>query len=513
MPAVAVAASNQLAADAGGELARLGGSTADAALAAALVSMITEPGIVSLGGGAYITVRDADGSVEVVDGNVEMPGRGLPAERFGHGTFDIETAYGGGVEMTIGHGSVATPGTPAALARVHEHHGRAPWGEVLAPAIDVARRGFPMGAASDYYLEYVHETLFGWHAPSHAAIHHDDGTRIREGETVVIDDLADSLEELAREGVRSLYEGDLGRLVVTDVQAHHGLLTMADLEAYEPERRDPLSIDHAGWEVSTNPPPALGGGILAAMLLLSEESGRGAWTEAGIRRMVAVQDAVLGHRVGTLDVAADRAAAVADLLAAARAGDLSALATSPSTIQVSAAGADGLTVSLTASAGYGSGVMPPGTGFWLNNCLGERELNRRGLHAWDPGTRLPSNMAPTVAAEPAGGALAIGSPGADRITTAILQTLLPFLSGGMDLAAAVARPRLHVRHYPEGGRRVVGYERDLRPEPAELDLAIPVRAYHPHAMFFGGVAAALHHPAGGLEAVADPRRTGGTLVT
>ncbi|MBW3620939.1 MAG: gamma-glutamyltransferase family protein, partial [Actinobacteria bacterium] len=181
---------------------------------------------------------------------------------------------------------------------------------------------------------------------------------------------------------------------------------------------------------------------------------------------------------------------------------------SPSTVHISATDGDGAACAITASAGYGSGVMPPGTGLWLNNCLGEHELNRRGLHAWDPGDRLPSNMAPTVARADTGASLAIGSPGADRITTAILQTVLRFTAGA-SLADAIAAPRVHVRHAADGSVLRVGYEEGL----VMPDLALPTQRYHPHAMFFGGVTATLRHADGRLVAAADPRRGGGTVVS
>jgi gamma-glutamyltranspeptidase/glutathione hydrolase len=148
--------------------------------------------------------------------------------------------------------------------------------------------------------------------------------------------------------------------------------------------------------------------------------------------------------------------------------------------------------------------MPPGTGVWLNNCLGELELNKRGLEPGPPGTRLPSNMAPSVARGDAGETLAIGSPGADRITTAILQTLVNHLQLDMSLAAAIRFPRCHVEWV--GGDYRVACEAGLGIE--RLDL--PSREFAGQSMFFGGVGAALHSPASGLEAAADPRRSGGT---
>ena len=142
---------------------------------------------------------------------------------------------------------------------------------------------------------------------------------------------------------------------------------------------------------------------------------------------------------------------------------------------------------MTVSSGYSSGMIAAGTGIWLNNCLGEQELNPRGLHGLAPGTRLLSNMAPTVGRHTDGSALAIGSPGADRITTAVAQVLAGFV-GGMPLQEAVHHPRVHV-HRAGRADEVVKTETDL-------------------SMYFGGVAAALRHPDGHLVASADPRRDG-----
>ncbi len=150
--------------------------------------------------------------------------------------------------------------------------------------------------------------------------------------------------------------------------------------------------------------------------------------------------------------------------------------------------------------------MPPGTGLWMNNCLGEIELNRRGFHALAPGTRLTSNMAPTVARHEDGRVLSVGSPGADRITTAILQTVLNFTELGMSLEEAVAHPRCHVESTPEGWQ--VAFEAGL---PIE-GLVYRNRRFDEISMFFGGVGAAFWQPDGRFETAADPRRTGATSL-
>ena len=149
--------------------------------------------------------------------------------------------------------------------------------------------------------------------------------------------------------------------------------------------------------------------------------------------------------------------------------------------------------------------MPAGTGLWLNNCLGELELNRHGLEAGPPGKRLPSNMAPGCARSP-GKVLAFGSPGADRITTALHQFLVNFLQRDLDLDTAVALPRIHLKIDSE--TKDVAYE----PGIDMPDLQCSTTCFDEISMYFGGVVAALNDN-GGFEVAADPRREGGTVIS
>jgi gamma-glutamyltranspeptidase/glutathione hydrolase len=193
------------------------------------------------------------------------------------------------------------------------------------------------------------------------------------------------------------------------------------------------------------------------------------------------------------------------LLEAARTGQLLNRWTSASTVHTSAVDGNGIACAVTASTGYGSGEMPPGTGLWLNNCLGELELNRRGLDAGPPGARLPSNMAPSIARKK-GTVLAIGSPGADRITTALHQFLVNILQFGMSIEDAIAHPRLHVD--------TSGEEERLMAEPG-LDLPevdLPVTISPEINMYFGGIGATLVDRENGFLVASDPRREGGTLI-
>ncbi|MGA8986562.1 gamma-glutamyltransferase [Aeromicrobium sp.] len=482
MPDVALAAPNEAAADAGEQVARSGGNAVDAALAAALVTMVNEVGIVSLSSGGFITVQPADGSPpQTVDGWMDMPGRGRD---LGGGTWDIETAYGGGVTVTIGPGSVAAHGSLAAFGEAHSRWGSVPWREIVAPAIAVARGGFRLGSASRYYLEYVHDDIFGWDPQSRAAVHDADGEL--ETGLIVLPDLVGSLELIASDGPRVLHTGDLASLISADVLDRGGILAPDDLAAYRPVVRPALLATVGDWTFGTNPPPSVGGVCIAAMLRLLEGRPNAHWDAEDVAHLVRVQRAVLGHRLEVLDHSDDLERDAAAYLRLVDRNHLAVLE-SGSTAHISATDSDGGACAVTVSSGYSSGMIAKGTGIWLNNCLGEQELNAGGLHGLQPGARLLSNMAPTVGHHVDGSVLAIGSPGADRITTAIVQALAGFV-GGMGLQQAINHPRVHV-HRAGRIEEVVKTETDL-------------------TMYYGGVAATLRRHDGHLVAAADPRRDG-----
>ena len=480
---VAIAAPNEAAADAGEQVVRAGGNAVDAAIAAALVTMVNEVGIVSLSSGGFITVQGpGDRAASTVDGWMDMAGRDV--DRLGTGVWDVRTDYGGGVDVTIGPGSVAVHGSVAAFEETHRRWGRLPWRELFAPAIDVATRGFRLGTASRYYLDHVHELIFGWDDASAAAVHDDGG--VTAG-LVVVPDLAASLEQIAAEGAAALHVGDLARSICDDVLDRGGVLGPSDLAAYRPVVRPSLTARASGWTIGTNPPPSVGGTCVAAMLQLLDGRPHGPWTDDDRDHLVRVMRAVLRRRLEVLDHADDLERDAAALLADVD-RDALAVLESGSTAHVSATDAEGTACSITVSSGYSSGMIARGTGIWLNNCLGEQELNPRGLHGLPPGSRLLSNMAPCVARHDDGSVLAIGSPGADRITTAITQALASFANGGLALQDAINHPRLHLHR---SGRP--DEELKVETEPT---------------MYFGGVAATLLRADGRLVAAADPRRDG-----
>ena len=239
------------------------------------------------------------------------------------------------------------------------------------------------------------------------------------------------------------------------------------------------------------------------MLLLLDRFDAGDDLQLAVADMVQAQRAVLAYRQQRLDGESHLLPrAVGSLLEMAARAD-TGLLEAPSTSHVSTIDADGLACAITASAGYGSGALGEGTGFWLNNSLGELDLHTRGLQHLDPGTRLASNMAPTIARRCDGAVLAIGSPGASRITTAIAQVLLNFVHLDMSLENAIAHPRLHVENFE--GQPAVAFELGL---PIERLTGFIKRDFPKRSMYFGGVQAVSWVPGQGLLGIADARRGG-----
>lgn len=498
MPRIAVTASSQLAADAGIEMAALGGNAVDAAVAAAFASIVSEPGVCSFGCGAHLLVWAPDQAPVALDGWVAVPGLGrrhaskpVP-ER-------VSMAYGGGVETIIGAASIAVPGGPAALAAAVDQYGELDLQACTGPAARIAETGFGLPEACHHYLQYSADPVYGLDPVGWAALHRDDGSLKVPGETVRLPDLARTLRRLAERGIEDLYTGELAQSIIQHVSDLGGLMTMDDLSRYEVIRREPLLTTLGPWSLATTPPPAIGGTALVAMLEITRRAAESRPTGDALYRG---QRVVLDYRRQHVDGNENWDDALEVLLNRCNDEDWVGQL-SPSTVHVSAAGSDGLLCAITLSSGYGSGIMPTGTGIWLNNCLGEIELNAAGLDAKPPGSRLASNMAPTVMRSEAG-YLALGSPGADRITTALQQVLTSFLSG-VEIDTAIDAPRMHLE-FDQGEARLA-----FEPGAPLPNATVRLREFDGPSMFFGGVGVA--GVAGAeLTAYGDRRRAAGVAT-
>jgi len=506
MPRTMIAAASESAAAAGALVADLGGNAVDASIAAVLISMSTELGIVSPGAGGFLTIWPPNAEPIVVDAYAEMPGRGADPKR-SIDSKKVSMDYGGGMETIVGWGSVAVPGALKGFEIASSRFGALPWSELFQPTVDLLRGGFAVSAASGYYLGYAHQAIYGWDSETSPMYHRQDGSPVVAGDVLTNPTLARCYEDIARHGADLLYRGDLGAALVEACASRGGLISEEDLSEYEAVIREPSRIELHGWDVATNAPPAVGGMTVAALLSLLEQLQIGGWSAHEVARYAAAQDAVFSFRRNELDGDQDRFHGGSRLFELARTGDLAAMHQSPSTVHASAVDQSGLACAVTVSAGYGAGVVIPGTGFGLNNSLGEIELISEGLHALPAGRRLLSNMAPTIGRSPGGSVMSIGSPGADRITSAIASVLMNYLVCGMDLETAVSHPRIHAE--------VFNGVPTLAVEPG-IDVSdvrgLEIRPMPANSMYFGGVQAAVLDAEGTFNGASDPRRTGAVHI-
>jgi gamma-glutamyltranspeptidase/glutathione hydrolase len=504
----AASAGTHYAAEAAAEVYGAGGNAADAAVAAAAAVGVTEPLMSSIGGGGFALVR-APGGAELIDYYDCMPGKGLPSSAFGAGgsPTTMILKYGAGVKSIVGAASCAVPGSLRGWELLLRRHGRLTLRETLAPAVRLAREGFRLCKTSGMWFEVAEEVL---RLTEETRKNFYANSRVyRTGEEVRFPELADTLEAVGEAGAELFYEGELARRISSYVLREGGIITEEDLASYEAIVRDPLSFSYEDRIVHTNGPPSAGGPTLAQMTRVISGYDLAALPDEDYAKILAgAMKYALEDRERSYTEISENATVAERLtgeeyVRAQRArifGSSSAFG-SPHTTHLSCVDGTGLAVSITASMGYGSGIVIPGAGIPMGNTLGEPELNPRGFHALSPGERLVSSMSPTIVSSPDGDIVSLGSPGASRIPTAIMQALVNVVDHGLPLEAAVRAPRLHAEGnlfaYEAGAKKpdLSGYE--------------PVLSYDEPSMFFGGVNAVRRTPEGVFEAAADPRRSGG----
>ncbi len=512
----AVAAGHPETAAAAATILREGGNAFDAALAAVAAATVAEPVLCSLGGGGFLIARPGDAAPRVYDFFVQTPRRRRPESETD--LFPIVADFGTTQqEFHIGLGAMATPGLPRGLFAVHDDLGRMPMREVLEPARRLARRGVVLNRLQAYIFSVVAPIYLA--NPSIRAQFESPvrpGVLCGEGDTYLSPAQADALDALAHEGPDLFYRGEMGRRLAADARDGGGHVTLADLEAYRVARRPPLTLDHRGARLLTNPPPSTGGLLVAFALALLrgvDLAADGFGGAAHLHHLVAAQDLTNRARVESA-LNSDGAEAAADrlldpaFLDRYRAELLGRPLAPRGTTHVSAVDGDGNAAAVTVSNGEGCGYVLPGTGIVMNNMLGEEDINPHGFHAWPTDVRMASMMAPTVMLGAEGGLLALGSGGSNRIRTALLQVLVNLLDLDLPLEAAVRAPRLHVErdtvHHEPGSAAAVL-------EPA-ADGAGRLHPWDDVNLFFGGAHAAARRADGGFEGAGDPRRGGVSMV-
>jgi gamma-glutamyltranspeptidase/glutathione hydrolase len=495
-----VAAGHRLTARAGAEALARGGSAVDAVCGAAFAAAVAESALTGPGAGGFLLARGPDGATTLLDFFVAVPGLGPEGRRLDPRDLVSFTVPFGDADQLfhIGPASVAVPGMIAGLGEAHRRAGRLQLADLVEPAVALAREGVVLGPEAAYLHEILGEMLMA--TPEGRAVYGPGGRLLGEGERVAFPELAETLGHLGEAGPATMRDGPLAEAVVSHLEGAGGLVTRQDLAAYRPIERTALEVEYRDVTVLTNPPPSSGGALIAAALG-SLAAGPAPRDAVGHYRAVARAGAAAN------DLRDERFAA--DLHEEDAMERLWARLASPSrkpagsTTHVSAIDGEGGMASLSSSNGSGSGVVVPGTGILLNNMLGEEDLNPGGFGLLGAGLRMTSMMAPTLLLRAGEPVLALGSAGSNRLRSAILQTMVSVIDGGLACPEAVARPRVH----PEGDG--VDVEGGV-PEAAVAALAADghrLRRWGAANLFFGGVSAAGRGRAG-LEAAGDPRRGG-----
>ncbi len=501
-----VAAGHPLTAQAGADVLRDGGNAVDAAVAAVLMSFVTESPLTGPGAGGFMLVHTAGGESHLLDFFVAAPAHGLaspdPAPLV---PIDVTFAEGAVQRFNCGPSSCGVYGTTAGLAEALRRFGSTDLASLTAGPARAARDGVEVVEMQAFLFAILGPILES--TPEAAAIYEPEGRPLRTGERIRLPELGDLLERLGADGPDFLYRGDVAAAVSDWVLERGGLLTRADLAAYEVVERPPARARFRGREVLTNPPPSSGGILIADALELLERIDRPGDTQA-LAEVIAstnrARDEEFHEGLSREDYA--KRFLDADVLDSV-AGDIASRL--GSTTHLAVMDANGSCATVTCSNGSCSGVVVPHTGMHLNNMLGEEDLNPHGFHRHSPGSRVPSMMSPTVVLGAEGPEIALGSAGSNRIRSAIVQTIAAVLDGGMGAQEAVEAPRMHVED------DLVDAEPGVDPEAlAALEAGgWRLRRFQEQNLYFGGVQAVARDGATGeLSGGGDPRR-GGVVVS
>ena len=481
-----VVAQEKIAARIGTDILGRGGNAVDAAVATGFAMAVTYPRAGNVGGGGFMVIHSIDRHEDVaIDYRETAPAATTPTIFLGE---DGKPDNAKSRDSALG---IGVPGTPAGLALALEKYGSGKFtlAELVQPSIDLARNGVVLTDDSADTLPAWHPRLVRW--PSSAKIFsRPDGTSLREGDTLVQSDLADTLSAIAKLGPRGFYEGAVAEKLAKAVQDAGGIMTSDDLKSYQPAIRVPVRGSYRGYDIVSMPPPSSGGvGLVETLNILEgfplDQMKQG--SPAALHVLIEAMKRAYADRAHYLGDPAFVTAPVATLItkdyAAKQRGGIDpehatpwvdAVAAAPlregsNTTHFSVVDSFGNAVSntYTLNFSYGVGLVAEGTGVLLNNELDDftaapGAANAYGLVGFNanlpgPGKRPLSSMSPTIVLKDGKPVLVTGSPGGSRIISTVLQVIVNVLDYHMDVAAAVAAPRLHHQWLPDEVRVEHGF--------------------------------------------------------
>ena len=504
----AVSAATPEAARAGSWVLERGGNAIDAAVAVSFALAVTEPGMSGLGGQTQMIVA-SEGLTPLA----------INCSTFAPSALPVGVAW----DELAGRRAVAVPTTVRLLDYVHRRFGSGQfaWAELLVPAIRLAADGYPQGPFRHRVLQAI--------APKLAAEARPFFLRQRPpavGEVWRQPRLATTLRQLAERGAEDFYSGDIARVIASDMAAAGGWLTLDDLSGVaEPQEQPSLAAAFGDAVVHAFPPP--GGGWVLLQILQTLERDRSQLQYGAPQRLAALARALAaGHAFRSLhpletDAVRDSAmarigASRLTLGSSAESGSADPKVQSGETTHFSIVDGDGMMVSATASLNsfFGARTGPANLGFVYNDYLRQFDKDPAHLHAPRPGAAPPSSMTPVVITRGNRPVAALGSPGSQRIISALAQVIELYVGQGWTMEEAVRALRVHAsadsRLYVEGRQPPA----DRVPASFTLHRPLSSLAAEPEGPdpYFGGVHA-VYLEEGQWRGTADPRRDGAVALS
>ncbi|WP_225586944.1 gamma-glutamyltransferase [Algoriphagus sp. Y33] len=521
-----VVSANKYASDVGVEIMKRGGNAFDAAVAVQFALAVVYPRAGNIGGGGFAVYRDATGVKGALDFREKAPSRAeknMYLDEAGEPVKDLSLK---------GVLSVGVPGTVNGMVKLHERFGELSWKELVAPSIQLAKEGVVI---SENQALRFNQAKSDFEAYNRFSIPMVKDTQWKRGDLLILPELAVTLERIAEEGNEGFYEGITAELIVAEMEARKGLISLADLKAYEAVWRNPIIGEYRGYNIISMPPPSSGGvaivqlfnGLKGYDISLFEPNS----VEA-IHLFTELERRVYADRAENLGDPDFFPVPLEDLLAEQRmkkrmesfdpakktpsdeikAGNVEIIE-SVETTHFSIVDKEGNAVSITTTLNgyFGAKVMVKGAGFFLNNEMDDFSKkpgtpNQFGLvggeaNAIAPNKRMLSSMTPTIVEKNGKLWMVLGSPGGSTIITSVFQTMVNAMVYTMNMQEAVNAYRFHHQWMPD----VIIYEKGGLDSLTKMQLEAKGQTLQERGLL-GKVNAILVTPEGELEGAPDHMR-------
>ncbi len=519
-----VTCANPYAAEAGNSILEAGGNAVDAAITTQFALAVTFPLGGNIGGGGFMVIRWNDGQTASLDFREMAPSKATRDMYLDeNGQFLDSLSRFGGLASGV-------PGSVAGMVEAHKKYGTKSFKELLAPAIQLARQGFPITELEANRLNKYKKDFLKFNRAPSAFV--KEGLW-QAGDTLKQPELAHTLTQIAEKGFEGFYKGEIAQAIVDEMKASNGIISLEDLANYRAIWRKPVEGYYRDYQVISMPPPS-SGGITLMQLLETVENFRmdtmAFHSVEAMHLMVEAEKRVYADRAthlgdmdfypvpiqGLLDsayihsrmpVIPERATPAADIKAGKLLPEEHEQTTHFSVVDPSG---NAVATTTTINSAYGSKVIVKGGGFFMNNEMDDFSAkpgvpNQFGLlgneaNAIEPGKRMLSSMTPTIVAKDGHWEMVVGSPGGSTIITSVFQTIVNVTEFGKTGAEAVAAPRFHHQWRPDTiFVEKEGFPADVLEGLRKKGHTVVKRGY------IGAVDAIFRTKDGAIELVADPR--------